>query len=234
MRRLITLISAGRNRTIVIRRELPRTKDAGWAMEPYRIKGRRILLSVSPRPVTSTVALPYAEASMRRSARTKPAIPSSQPMGFSHRRRVPSRPSGSERQRAAASRRAALTGGAGARRSKWREWQAWSWLSGLRFCLEFGLRADGNGPDEAQQLTADRSHNLRFVFSFNGELFVTGTQTPLSFPGSAALLERYRAGTMVRVISSAARRDSSQNAMPEFVNRNSQMRSNCSSRKRYP
>jgi len=35
MRRLITLISAGRNRTIVIRRELPRTKDAGWAMEPY-------------------------------------------------------------------------------------------------------------------------------------------------------------------------------------------------------
>jgi len=71
MRRLITLISAGRNRTIVIRRELPRTKDAGWAMEPYRIKGRRILLSVSPRPVTSTVALPYAEASMRRSARNK-------------------------------------------------------------------------------------------------------------------------------------------------------------------
>jgi hypothetical protein len=44
-------------------------------------------------------------------------------------------------------------------------------------------------------------------------------------------LERYRAGTMVRVISSAARRDSSQNVMPEFVNRNSQMRSNCSSRK---
>ena len=165
MRRLITLISAGRNRTIVIRRELPRTKDAGWAMEPYRIKGRRILLSVSPRPVTSTVALPYAEASMRRSARTKPAIPSSQPMGFSHRRRVPSRPSGSERQRAAASRRAALTGGAGARRSKWREWQAWSWLSGLRFCLEFGLRADGNGPDEAQQLTA-RSQSQSAVCLF--------------------------------------------------------------------
>ena len=139
----------------------------------------------------------------------------------------PSRPS-------EASRRAALTGGAGARRSKWGEWQAWSWPSGLRFCLEFGLRADGNGPDEAQQLTADRSHNLQFVFSFGGELFVTGTQTPLSFPGSAALLERYSAGTMVRVISSAARRDSSQNAMPEFVNRNSQMRSNCCSRKWYP
>src|SRR5580658_8487787 len=30
-RRLITLIFAGRNRIIVIRRELPRTKSAGWA-----------------------------------------------------------------------------------------------------------------------------------------------------------------------------------------------------------
>ena len=29
MRRLITLIFAGRNRIIVIRRELPRTEDAG-------------------------------------------------------------------------------------------------------------------------------------------------------------------------------------------------------------
>jgi hypothetical protein len=56
MRRLITLISAGRNRTIVIRRELPRTRDAGWVGRPYRIKDSRILLSVGPRPITSTVA----------------------------------------------------------------------------------------------------------------------------------------------------------------------------------
>ena len=38
MRRLITLISGGRKRTIVIRRELPRTKDAGWAVKPYRLE----------------------------------------------------------------------------------------------------------------------------------------------------------------------------------------------------
>jgi hypothetical protein len=31
LRRLITLIFAGRNRIIVIRRELPRTRDASWA-----------------------------------------------------------------------------------------------------------------------------------------------------------------------------------------------------------
>src|ERR1041385_1778831 len=52
VRRLITLIFAGRNRTVMIRRELPRTKDAGWVQRPYRIERRRILLSVSSRPVT--------------------------------------------------------------------------------------------------------------------------------------------------------------------------------------
>jgi hypothetical protein len=57
MRRLITLISAGRNRTIVIRRELPRTRHAGWAVEPYRLEDWRILLGVRPRPFISTVAL---------------------------------------------------------------------------------------------------------------------------------------------------------------------------------
>jgi hypothetical protein len=36
----------------MIRRELPRTKDAGWVQRPYRIERRRILLSVSSRPVT--------------------------------------------------------------------------------------------------------------------------------------------------------------------------------------
>ncbi len=56
MRRLITLISAGRNRTIVIRRELPRTRDASWVNRPYRIKRRRVLLSVSPSTATATAS----------------------------------------------------------------------------------------------------------------------------------------------------------------------------------
>ena len=54
MRRLINLISAGRNRTVMIRRELPRTRDAGWVRRPDRIKVRRILLSVSSRSATRT------------------------------------------------------------------------------------------------------------------------------------------------------------------------------------
>jgi len=37
-RRLITLIFAGRNRMVMIRRELPRTKRAGWVRKPYRIE----------------------------------------------------------------------------------------------------------------------------------------------------------------------------------------------------
>src|SRR5579871_2996524 len=56
VRRLITLISAGRNRTVMIRRELPRTRDAGWVQRPYRIERRRILLSVSSRPVACTAS----------------------------------------------------------------------------------------------------------------------------------------------------------------------------------
>lgn len=35
-RRLITLIFAGRNRMVMIRRELPRTEFAGWVRKPYR------------------------------------------------------------------------------------------------------------------------------------------------------------------------------------------------------
>ena len=56
MRRLITLISAGRNRTIVIRRELPRTRNASSGARPYRIKRRRVLLSVSPSPATDAAS----------------------------------------------------------------------------------------------------------------------------------------------------------------------------------
>jgi hypothetical protein len=36
-RRLITLICAGRNRSDMIRRELPRTEGAGWVRKPFRI-----------------------------------------------------------------------------------------------------------------------------------------------------------------------------------------------------
>src|SRR5579872_5154599 len=72
MRRLITLISAGRNRTIVIRRELPRTKNADWAVKPHHIERWRILLSASFRPVTCTVVLRCGRTSM-----TRPAIPCS-------------------------------------------------------------------------------------------------------------------------------------------------------------
>lgn len=35
-RRLISLIFAGRNRMAMIRRELPRTKRAGWGRSPFR------------------------------------------------------------------------------------------------------------------------------------------------------------------------------------------------------
>ena len=37
-RRLITLIFAGRNRMDMIRRELPRTRCAGWVRKPIRIE----------------------------------------------------------------------------------------------------------------------------------------------------------------------------------------------------
>lgn len=56
MRRLITLISAGRNRTIVIRRELARNKDANSGTRLYRIKRREVLLALSPWPTTAAAA----------------------------------------------------------------------------------------------------------------------------------------------------------------------------------
>ena len=49
-RRLITLIFAGRNRMDMIRRELPRTKNADGSEDRTRIERRRIFLSVSSRP----------------------------------------------------------------------------------------------------------------------------------------------------------------------------------------
>ena len=169
MRRLITLISAGRNRTIVIRRELPRTRDAGSGEKPYRIKVWRILLSMRPCPVTSTVALQRGNSS-RVPAETEPATPSSQEMAFSHRRRVPSRPSGSERQRVAGSRRVALTGGADARPWNWREWQAWAPLRSLPLGFEFRFGLDRNGPNESQQLAAHGRDNLRLLLAGGRQL----------------------------------------------------------------
>jgi hypothetical protein len=39
-RRLITLIFAGRNRMVMIRRELPLTRCAGWVGKLFRIEGK--------------------------------------------------------------------------------------------------------------------------------------------------------------------------------------------------
>jgi hypothetical protein len=50
-RRLITLICAGRNRMVMIRRELPRTSSAGWVLKPFRID----LLEGSPFRGPSTI-----------------------------------------------------------------------------------------------------------------------------------------------------------------------------------
>ncbi len=118
VRRLITLISAGRNRIIVIRRELPRTEDASWA-GPYRTKDRRILLAVSSSTATGAA-------------------------------------------------------------SKTCKTSSFSGSFPLR--LRFGF--DGDGPGEAQQFASDRSDNLGFIFAARREFLITGTQTPLRFPGN--------------------------------------------------
>src|SRR3954471_22043026 len=54
-RRLITLISAGRNRIVMIRRELPRTEDADWTVKSYRTKHTRVLLPRAGRPAACFV-----------------------------------------------------------------------------------------------------------------------------------------------------------------------------------
>jgi hypothetical protein len=54
-----------RNRIVMIRRELPRTRVAGWAVSPYRIKLTRILLPRAARPAACTVArVPIMELSL--------------------------------------------------------------------------------------------------------------------------------------------------------------------------
>src|SRR4051812_30893694 len=178
MRRLITLISAGRNRTIVVRRELPRTRDAGWVRVPYRIKNRRVLLSVSPRPVSVAVAAKSIIGSPE-AWRLQPAIPSSK-ISVLHRRRGPSRPR-------EARRREALTGGGDALRREERGWQAQCshFDSGSRTLLLPSLfRFDCNRPYKAQQFATDRGYDLRLVLASCKQFFITGAEPPLGFPGN--------------------------------------------------
>ena len=75
-RRLITLISAGRNRIVMIRRELPRTSDAGWAAKPYRIKVTRVLLPRAARPAACFVASTAFIMVALTAGPFQPAIPS--------------------------------------------------------------------------------------------------------------------------------------------------------------
>src|SRR5215470_18071664 len=56
-RRLITLIFAGRNRMLMIRRELPRTRNADWARGARRIKQTRVLLVENTSTATGAVSL---------------------------------------------------------------------------------------------------------------------------------------------------------------------------------
>src|SRR5579872_946844 len=155
MRRLITLISAGRNRTIVIRRELSRTEDADGVVKPYRTERRRILLFVRSRPVTGTVALRLGRTSMANPGQAKLPFP---PL----RKEVFGIGTGSRPGRAAASRRVAWTGGGDARRWCGREWQPWILLCRLSLRFEFGFGFNGNGPNKTEQLAAYGSHDLGF------------------------------------------------------------------------
>src|SRR6516162_254402 len=47
---------------LVIRRELPRTDNAGWARRAYRTKGMRVLLFVSPSIATRIAVLPSMQS----------------------------------------------------------------------------------------------------------------------------------------------------------------------------
>src|SRR3954452_25298732 len=98
MRRLITLISAGRNRIVVIRRELPRIEDAGWVRTPYRTKYTEGFPFREPRPVSDAVAEKPVINELRL-CQSEPGIPSFKSSSL-RRRRFLSR--------------------------QWREWQAFS------------------------------------------------------------------------------------------------------------
>src|ERR1039458_4521674 len=59
-RRLITLIFAGRNRIIVIRRELPRTIGAGSVRRPTASNLRGFSFSCTPRPLPTLPPLHFS------------------------------------------------------------------------------------------------------------------------------------------------------------------------------
>src|SRR5574340_875723 len=175
-RRLITLVSAGRDRIIVIRRELPRTENAGCVQGRYRTERRRILLAVG-RPSAPCAAAPVWFIGSPQAWQTKPAIPSYKEWVWL-RRRVPSRPR-------AARRRAALRGGAEALQERRREWQAFR--PSCRGRRPRGLPAfdpQRDGPNEAEQLPADGCYGLQFIFAGGGELLVARVQAPLRLPGN--------------------------------------------------
>ena len=165
VRRLITLISAGRDRTIMIRRELPPTRDAGCAMRRYRIKRGRILLSVSSGRVTGTMPSPpnCPEKACHSLVVGK---------GLGHLRQVQSRPS-------VASRREACRGGSGATQINTSEWQAT--LGGLWWSRPLRFGGNRDGPDKHQQFPADRSYDLRLLLACGGQFFIARMQPPLRF-----------------------------------------------------
>src|SRR4051812_12172375 len=171
LRRLITLISAGRNRTIVIRRELPLTRSAGWDQSRYRIKDRRVLLSVCPAPVTCTD--PQNELFKESRAKRREVGIASFKLLAGGFRRVLSRPRG-------ARRRAALTGAGAAARGCWRQCHRLG-RSRLRVACTSSFGPFRNRPDKAEQFTSDRRDNLRLVFPASGHLFVTSAKPPLRF-----------------------------------------------------
>ncbi len=65
-RRLITLIFAGRNRMDMIRRELPRTKRAGWGRNPYRIERKEGSPFRGPCAIIGSAVLKTSHSFLRR------------------------------------------------------------------------------------------------------------------------------------------------------------------------
>ena len=171
MRRLITLISAGRNRTIVIRRELPLTKTAGWEQSPYRIKDRRVLLSVCPAPAHLHRSSKQAIQKLASAAKKRMALP---PL------RVLRAGSGWSLSRPReACRREALTGAGAAALKVWEAMPS-SGPQAVTQCMSRSSAFTANCPDEAEQFPADRRHDLRLVLASASQLFVSGAEPPLA------------------------------------------------------
>jgi hypothetical protein len=146
MRRLITLISADWCRTIVIRRELPRTKNAGWVRRPYHLENTRILLSTRPRRVTDSVAIFKSKSKFT----NHPAD---------------SAPSGDERPATTTGRPTPVR----AEEARHPGFPGAPWPCPLRCggaSRKLAFDAHCNGPDKPQQFSPDGGHNLILVLSF--------------------------------------------------------------------